>query len=253
MHITYKKHISTLDGLRGISVLSIMIFHFAHVKRLTHNLFDDVFYNISMLGWVGVDLFFTLSGFLITGILLDTKKTDNYFTSFYARRALRIFPLYYGYLAFLFYLFYPLIFSKTHSLEQLNIDNVIDNKYWFIFYLSNIKQLLLGSFFSGGVGHLWSLAIEEQFYLIWPLVIYMTSTRYIKYICYALFITNLSIRFYMVIKGYSADDIYVFTFSRLDSLVAGSLIAVMVRSKNKVNFFILKPIIFALPILFSIF
>src|SRR5437870_2678029 len=102
------KHVPGLDGIRGIAVLMVMAFHFPKVPI---NGFERVLARISMPGQTGVDLFFVLSGFLITGILLDSKGTPNSLRNFYARRLLRIFPLYYGVLAVLYILLPALNFA----------------------------------------------------------------------------------------------------------------------------------------------
>src|SRR4051812_49312605 len=86
-----------LDGVRGIAILLVMVFHFTNMTPASN--IDSFFYRLTRYGWSGVDLFFVLSGFLITGILIDAKGTQNYFCNFYARRALRILPLYYGFVA----------------------------------------------------------------------------------------------------------------------------------------------------------
>ena len=93
--------IGALDGLRGIAIALVMIHHFAQFVRPASGV-DAVVLSAASMAWVGVDLFFVLSGFLITGILHDTRRAENYFRSFYTRRALRIFPLYYSYLALMF-------------------------------------------------------------------------------------------------------------------------------------------------------
>ena len=90
--------LGALDGLRGCAIISVMLYHFSHVDYVSHSELDSLFYRITLMGWVGVDLFFVLSGYLITRILLSTRGAGGYFRNFYARRALRILPLYYGYL-----------------------------------------------------------------------------------------------------------------------------------------------------------
>src|ERR1700754_1405880 len=97
-----KPHIAVLDGIRGIAVLLVLLFHFLPdiaMQSRTSEWFKKIF---TTGGWVGVDLFFVLSGFLITGILLRSKRSSNFFTTFYVRRTLRIFPLYYGALLIIF-------------------------------------------------------------------------------------------------------------------------------------------------------
>ncbi len=120
-------------------------------------------------GWMGVDLFFVLSGFLITGILLDTRELPGYFKNFYVRRALRIFPLYYTMLAVLF-LLTPWLHLQWHT-----------GHIAYLFYAGNIAYNLNPDLAQVRPAvsflHLWSLAVEEQFYLIWPLVVLMVSSR----------------------------------------------------------------------------
>ena len=95
-------HLPALDGLRGVAVLAVLLFHFAHLDRPA-GLAQRWLLSATGAGWAGVDLFFVLSGFLITGILLDARGSSGYFRTFYLRRVLRIFPLYYAYLAVLFW------------------------------------------------------------------------------------------------------------------------------------------------------
>lgn len=98
-----KGHVPALDGLRGIAILLVMLDHFSLYGGMipSHGI-DKLYYEITLAGWVGVDLFFVLSGFLITGLLIDARDKQGFFRIFYARRILRIFPLYYGVLLFVF-------------------------------------------------------------------------------------------------------------------------------------------------------
>src|SRR5438034_6430412 len=88
-------HIPALDGLRGLAIALVLLSHFIPYSDQPGSLAGKIFFFIGRCGWCGVDLFFVLSGFLITGILMEAKGKDHYFRNFYARRTLRIFPLYY--------------------------------------------------------------------------------------------------------------------------------------------------------------
>ncbi|MGC2512156.1 MAG: acyltransferase, partial [Acidobacteriaceae bacterium] len=96
-----RRHVPALDGVRGLAILLVLVSHLMLFNDRTGSRVGDSLSALRGLGWVGVDLFFVLSGFLITGILFDTLHDPHYFRSFYMRRFLRIFPLYYGFLFFL--------------------------------------------------------------------------------------------------------------------------------------------------------
>src|SRR6185369_5004870 len=125
-----------------------------------HN-FD--FLPLTKFGWVGVDLFFVLSGFLITDILLKTKEQKNYLVNFFIRRVLRIFPLYYGAII----LFFVLAASAQQLRDQYQFYFSNQGMVWFHMqnwlYITKSEPTRYGMFI-----HFWSLSLEEQFYLIWP-------------------------------------------------------------------------------------
>ena len=165
--------------------------------------------------WIGVDLFFVLSGFLITGILLESKGRPGYFRVFYIRRALRILPLYYGALTIYF------------SLPLLGV--VIEPRSgpeYYVFHLSNWVTAF-ENWPDRLAVHLWSLAIEEQFYLVWPVVVAVLSRRSLFRLCAGLLIISPLIRVcvWIAMPGAAHRAIYVMTITRLDSLVAGAVVA----------------------------
>jgi peptidoglycan/LPS O-acetylase OafA/YrhL len=174
-------------------------------------------------GWVGVDLFFVLSGFLITGILLDAKGGAHYFRNFYARRTLRIFPLYYGVLAVAMIALAALA-PRTPMLRIAG---------WLWAYATNIKIAAAGWVFMAGpwqFDHFWTLAVEEQFYLIWPAVVLLLSRRSLLLVCAAVFVLAPLLRLALCLKG-NAVAAYVFTPCRLDALTDGAALAILVRSQ----------------------
>jgi peptidoglycan/LPS O-acetylase OafA/YrhL len=162
-----------LDTLRGIAVLLVLFFHgfgfgFRYgLEGLSE--FPKLFVAATLPGWIGVNLFFVLSGFLITGILLDTKTRPDYYRRFYTRRALRILPLYYAVLLLLAVLTRTGLVSRHASWVFLGLS---------FFYLSNVT-VLLGVAMQYGV--LWSLAVEEHFYLLWPGVVRRLSRERGRY------------------------------------------------------------------------
>jgi peptidoglycan/LPS O-acetylase OafA/YrhL len=217
--------IPALDGLRGIAIILVMLHHFTYYRPTTG--IDAWIGDVLLFSWVGVDLFFVLSGFLITGILLDTRDSGRYFTTFYARRILRIFPLYYLIL-FLALVVLPM-FPAVHSvlIGQENLTDLPPQwPYWL--YLTNFSIADRG-WVHGWVDVAWSLAIEEHFYLVWPLVIWLCSPRLVVWLCTAIFVAEVFAR-----SGARASDvpvlpIYVVTWFRLDGLVFGALLAVALR------------------------
>ncbi|TAK57976.1 MAG: acyltransferase, partial [Dehalococcoidia bacterium] len=166
-----------LDGVRGIAVLAVMAYHFALFAELPTSAtwLDSTVATVTNTGWVGVDLFFVLSGFLITGILYDAAAAPTgYFRAFYARRALRILPVYFGFLAVLLWLL-----PAVHSMQSADFHELRRNQLWFWGFSANIwmagRQWWQANLY--GTGHLWSLAIEEQFYIVWPAVVLLSRRR----------------------------------------------------------------------------
>ena len=208
----------TLDGLRAIAILLVV----------PHNLdliatFDGAQLVVAALhrGWIGVQLFFVLSGFLITGILLDARDAPDYYRSFFVRRALRIFPLYYATLLVLFVLL-PALGLVPTSFKR---DAMVELSYWA--YFSN----WYGPFHQGeeSVSHFWSLALEEQFYFLWPFVIHRRSAGWVMRLCLAIAAASLLLRVVMLLAGTPAQAIYQFLVTRMDALALGGAAAAAFR------------------------
>jgi peptidoglycan/LPS O-acetylase OafA/YrhL len=217
--------ILALDGVRGVAVLLILFHHLVLASGIDQVFWwDRQVYKIACSSWLGVDLFFVLSGFLITGILFNSKGSNQYFRSFYGRRVLRIFPLYYGYLI-LALLLIP-IFLQHESGQEL-----IETQAWYWLYLSNVHVALEGWPNLGVVGHFWSLAIEEQFYLLWPLAVWALTRRQLLFLAAACFLGAVAFRIVMP----SSLDIYVLLPTRMDALAAGAFLALVVRGENGIS------------------
>jgi peptidoglycan/LPS O-acetylase OafA/YrhL len=174
-----RRRVPELDGLRGIAILSVILFHYtAGEGALAPRTVAHYVQRALMMGWIGVDLFFVLSGFLIGGILLDVRESKNYFKTFYLRRAFRIFPIYYLWIT----LYVLLVLVAARWLQAHSFSNrpiTIDwNVYAHYLFLQNIVPLSLAGIAGGWFGPLWSLAIEEQFYLFAPMLVrFIPSTR----------------------------------------------------------------------------
>ncbi|MCS3798967.1 acyltransferase family protein [Niastella sp. OAS944] len=229
MNLTYHKE---LDGVRAIAVFMVIYFHFFYDLNL-----PPLVTRFANFGRTGVTLFFVLSGFLITRILIATKESPNYFSSFYVRRSLRIFPLYYFFLALIFIIL-PLISGKPFAPFNLQV------------YCWTYVQNFALAFRWDQVGprHLWSLSVEEHFYLFWPLLIYLLSIRRIVGAIVLIIVMAFVIKYIMIEHDYAA---YYFTFARIDELAIGALLAVL-ELKNKLtdknaNIYLLLSVVFAIP------
>lgn len=209
------KRIPQLDSIRGLAVLVVLL-HNTDKYRYTAG--------IAVNGWMGVDLFFVLSGFLITGILLDTKDADGYFRNFYARRCLRIWPLYYAALLFMFVLVPALRPSEASKIFEPRA-----MPWWSYFvFLQNFRVPVITSA-TGLLAVTWSLAVEEQFYLVWPIVIRFCSVSRLRNMAIAIICVSPVLRFFLLRQHF---DVYPNTFCRLDGLMAGALLAILFRSKS---------------------
>jgi peptidoglycan/LPS O-acetylase OafA/YrhL len=216
-------HLLALDGVRGLAIVLVMFLHFTMYGGLRPGmLLDTLVHKIARAGWVGVDLFFVLSGFLITGILLDAKGNSHFFRNFYMRRSLRIFPLYFGVL-FAYFVVFPSLMPVSEKFELL-----ISDQIWYWTYLVNILIVRENWPSFNDINHFWSLAVEEQFYLFWPLVIFLVRRRSLVLICLFCIISSLAIRVGLRLAD-NATAAYVLTPARMDALAVGALLALIVR------------------------
>ena len=221
-------HVPVLDGVRGIAILAVIVFH--AVAFEAHNRFELALAMAAAFGWAGVDLFFVLSGFLITGILLKARGGENYFRSFYVRRGLRIFPLYFGYCVVLF-LVLPTIFG-WHSAQAAELTAAAP---WYLTYMLNVRMALYGSRAAIlSTSFLWSLAVEEQFYLIWPAVVKRVRLAHLSRLCLAIVVVALGWRIWMVQSGHVLAA-YVLLPSRMDGLALGAWVAIQVTTPGMLD------------------
>lgn len=175
-------------------------------------------------GWVGVTLFFVLSGYLITGVLLDTRDSPARVSSFYARRALRILPLYLLLVAAVFGISW--LVGGAWRVDELSTGQAAS--FWLL--LGNWAQAAAGSFLVGPLAVTWSVAIEEQFYLVWPWAVWFSKPRTLGKLCVVVVLSVLAARVFAQLYGANPVMLYASTWTRLDALAIGSLAAVAVRS-----------------------
>ena len=223
-----------LDGLRAVAILLVFFLHADYVY----------------IGWVGVQLFFVLSGFLITDILLRMKESESgkdFFKKFYGRRFLRIFPLYYFYLALMLIIAAILIRAdyRTNYMELFQAQA----SYAFVYAYNLFNASAAYSGESRLIGHLWSLSTEEQFYIFWPLILFLTPKKHLKKLLLAavlfgpLFRLGVTVLFRFGTVSFLHDDmgvvIYVLPFSQVDAFALGALITQFKFPKARLQFFIL--------------
>ena len=215
-----RQYYPVLDGIRGFAILLVIFYH------------NFGFINYFFFGWLGVDLFFVLSGYLITDILLKTLGSKNYLRNFYLRRILRIFPLYYFSLI-LFLLIIP-------NLPYIAIDfsYYTQNQLWLWTYFQNWLFILKETQSTNALHHFWSLAVEEQFYLLWPLAILIVrKPKFLLLLMATLLIAVIAIRYFIWI--YKIEDLAYFnlyTFTRIDGICIGCILSLL----QQINFSLLK-------------
>lgn len=214
-YVDYKPQ---LDGVRGMCISAVFLAHAGFLD----------------CGWIGVQVFFVLSGYLITGILLSTRSVapswQSYFGLFYARRSLRIFPVYLAYLGVAF------LGEKLHLLPFMSIavPHASANAPYLLTYTYNLHRTVdMSSERSVYFAHLWSLSIEEQFYLIWPLVVFLLDRRMFLALCLGLVLAGPLVRLGELLATWTSGPyarylggrfIYFFTLSHLDAFAAGALL-----------------------------
>lgn len=205
------KHIQQLDGLRAFSVFGVILYHLG-IPGFG-------------MGWLGVSFFFVLSGFLITRILIESKGNNNFFSNFYIRRSLRIFPLYY------LYIFTVFIYCSYFEVSG------VQNWLYYVFYIQNYTMAWNGFAYVPGqeFGHTWSLAVEEQFYLLWPLVVFLCNRKLIFISAIILSCVAISARFYLA--EYTSIVSFAPLFSTMDTLLIGAIIAVISVNQRAMRIF----------------
>jgi peptidoglycan/LPS O-acetylase OafA/YrhL len=209
-----QKHMPELDVLRGCAILAVLFYHGLYWSNATSsNKVLSLFIQTTVVGWLGVNLFFVLSGFLITGILIDSKGRPSFYRKFYLRRALRILPAYLALIVVLLLVRWLSPGSATLS----------------VLFLANCGFLF--SFFQvGSYGPLWSLSVEEQFYLVWPTIVGRVSARVLLIIAMALCFVEPFLRWLDASGRVALGNPHMATYLIADNLALGALAAIFARS-----------------------
>jgi peptidoglycan/LPS O-acetylase OafA/YrhL len=215
-----RQYYPALDGLRGLAILLVILYH--NFSFISHFFF----------AWLGVDLFFVLSGYLITTILLNSVNSSHYLKNFYVKRVLRVFPLYYLSLI-IFLILFPLL-----GIYKSELKYYVDNQLWFWFYLQN--WLLSFNFPTTDkfLNHFWSLAVEEQFYLVWPFIIlWLRSPKKLMVFMICVLVLLLIGRSIVWMQRFSNLNYTTFyTFTRVDGICIGCMLALL----HKTHFHFLR-------------
>jgi peptidoglycan/LPS O-acetylase OafA/YrhL len=214
------RHIPALDGIRALAIL-LVIPHNVDTLSAPFPAFILPVAALLHAGWIGVQLFFVLSGFLITGNLLDARGADNYLTTFFGRRALRILPLYLAVLCVAF-VFTPLLQTMPEQLRATESHQV-----WLWTFLSNWTEPFDGGVY--GFTHFWSLAVEEQFYLLWPFIVLRCRPSALLWVCAASVAIAVVARSVLLVAHFPHEALYMFTICRMDALALGAAVAALMR------------------------
>ncbi|WP_447601705.1 acyltransferase family protein [Nitrospira sp. Nam80] len=224
------EHIPAIDGLRGVAILLVAWYHAPFLFRdnngfpqeISQSIVQKVFWGMSTAGWIGVDLFFVISGFLITSILIRGRATKGSLRVFWYRRALRILPLAVLYLS-------VLKLNVTLG-DPLGMLSSFDAWPAYLFYMGNF-HIAINGWQPVVVMILWSLAVEEQFYMVWPFLVHHVGSK--KLILTCLIILALSpIARAIVYWTLDYPAVYVLTVCRLDGLAVGTVLALLVRAER---------------------
>jgi peptidoglycan/LPS O-acetylase OafA/YrhL len=216
------RHVPVLDGIRGLAVLVVFVNNVGYFDEPVDSLPLKAIRLVFGAGWIGVHLFFVLSGFLITGVLLDTRSDPHRLRSFYVRRALRIFPLYFLALAVAFVVLPAFIDLGAWGERARHV------QVWYWTFLMNWTDTFTGTL--PGLSHLWSLAIEVQFYVLWPLAVFGLTPRALTRLCVGLVVSALVIRIGLVLLNVPGSATFDVTVARWDGLAWGAALAMALRT-----------------------
>lgn len=228
-----KLYFPALDGLRFVAFLLVFFHHVTfYIKGdVTKSPIWSFFRNN---GWIGVDIFFVLTGFLVTILLLDERRIHKKFSikGFTVRRILRIWPLYFLAILVGFFVI-PYVFEHLLANSAVNHSQEISNNIpWYLFFLGNWNVVLHGYGSFRAISQLWAISVDQQFYILWPLLLlFMKNLKSSLIVCFFIILFSVGTRFYLVNTGVQHPGIYTNTFARLDTFMMGAILALILFYK----------------------
>lgn len=214
--LTKRPYYPALDGLRGIGCLLVVVYHnFWFLQRYL------------FFGWLAMDIFFVLSGFLITDILMNSMGRPSYLKNFYARRILRVFPLYFVFLALM-------IFVVARIPGTSSMQYATEHQAWFWTFTQNWLLIFRNPGGENALNHLWSMAVEEQFYLLWPLAVALVRRPKPLMVILGVLLVGFScFRLWLWMRQVDGFAYYnFFLFTRIDGICIGCMVALL----QQINF-----------------
>ena len=213
------RRIAELDGIRGVAIAAILTVHSSEflVVGIKHKPLYYALYRLMATGWLGVDIFFVLSGFLITTILLEDNGRADFWSRFYLHRSLRILPAFavvFGLTVAVIYFLLP----ETHLTAAVILPAIFFTENWTVLNGTNMPML----------PHLWSLAVEEQFYLVWPQFVRRVSSATVLKLSLGLAVASELLRVILALNHVGVWIIYAITPTRIDGLALGAALATAV-------------------------
>jgi peptidoglycan/LPS O-acetylase OafA/YrhL len=213
------RRIAELDGIRGVAIAAILTVHSSEflVVGVKHKPLYYALYRLMATGWLGVDIFFVLSGFLITTILLEDKDRADFWSRFYLHRSLRILPAFavvFGLTIVAIHFLLP----ETHLTAAVILPAILFTENWTVLNGTDMPML----------PHLWSLAVEEQFYMAWPQIVWRLSSATVLKVSLGLAVTSELLRVILALNHVGVWIIYAITPTRIDGLALGAALAAAV-------------------------
>lgn len=228
----FSPRLPELDGLRGLAILLVIVWHYFVLRlEFVPGSLPAYLTATLRLGWSGVDLFFVLSGFLIGGILMDNRLSENYFKAFYVRRICRIFPLY-----FLWFLLFCVFLLAAGPPLQATLAWLFGRPQPLWSYATFTQNFTMAYSNFGGanwMGITWSLAVEEQFYCVLPFIVRYVAPRRLPWLLVGFIVLAPLLRVFLSFS-FSAGPTaaYILMPCRADALLLGALCAWMVRQRE---------------------